>query len=161
MAGYGYDEEYTGIRKFLNPRDPKVRIGVLVALAALVVVLLWSAIGSLLRGGDPPSVIGDEWRVICTNTECNAESVISRTAHAAKAKENPSPSSAYPDCPKCGASASCVSARLCPKCGKYFASESAKAVRKAVMNGKVINKYAFDLICPHCKHDLKGVAAHD
>ena len=159
MARYGYDEEYTGIRKFLNPRDPKVRIGALVVMGALVVVFLWSAIGSLIGTDEAPAVISDEWYVVCA--ECNAESVVSRVAQAKKIKENSSPSSAYPDCPKCGASASCVSARLCPKCGKRFASESAKAVRKAVKSGEVIDKYAFDLICPHCKHDLKGAVAHD
>ena len=144
MADYGYDDGYTGIRRFLNPRDPKVRIGVLVVLGAVVVWFLWSTIGSL--SGDAPVVISDELHVVCTEPECNAESVVSRSAHARKVKGNSSPLAVYPDC---------------PKCNKRFASESAKAVRKAVQSGKVIDKYAFDLICPHCKHDLKGVAAHD
>ena len=159
MAGYGYDDGYTGIRKFFNPRDPKVRIGLLVVLGALVVVFLWCTISSFTGTGDAPGVIGDELHVFCT--ECNAKSVVSRTAHAGKVKENSSTSAVYPDCPKCGASASCVNTRRCPKCGERFASESAKAVRKAVQSGKVIDKYAFDLICPRCKHDLKGAVAHD
>ena len=158
MASYGDYEAYTGIRKYLNPRDPKVRIGLLVVLGALVVVLLWSAIGSFMGTDDGPAVVGDELHVVCT--ECNVESVVFRAALDKKAKEDSS-SSVYPDCPKCGASASCVEMTLCPKCGKRFASESAKAVHKAVASGKVIDKYAFDLICRYCKHDLKGAVAHD
>ena len=157
MAGYGYHAEHTGIRKFLNPRDPKVRICVLVALGVVAVALLWSAIGSLSGAGDEPGVLGDEFHVACT--KCPAISVVSRTALAAKIKESSSPLAEYPDCPKCAASAACVTATLCPKCGKHFASESDKAIREAAESGKTIDKYAFDLICPHCNHNLKGVSA--
>jgi len=159
MAGYGYHEEYTGIRKFLNPRDPKVRIGVLVVLGALAVFFLWNTIGNFTGTGDASGVMSDELHVVCT--KCDVASVVSRSARARKVKENSSPSAVYPDCPKCGESVSCVDASLCPKCGKRFASESAKAIRKAAGSDKVIDKYAFDLICSHCKHDLKGVVAHD
>jgi len=159
MADYGYHEEYTGIRKFLNPRDPKVRIGVLVVLGGLAAVFLWNTISSLTGADDSPAVMSDELHVVCI--KCNAASVVSRGAQAEKIKKNSSPLAVYPDCPKCGESASCVTSTLCPKCGKRFASESAKALRKAAESGEIIDKYAFDLICPHCKHDLKGSVAHD
>ncbi|MDP6544749.1 MAG: hypothetical protein QGH60_12210 [Phycisphaerae bacterium] len=159
MAGYGYDDGYTGIRKFLNPRDPRIRIGFCVVLGALVLLLLWIAISSYFGADDVPSLMSDELHVVCT--KCNAGSVVSRDAQARKIKDKPSPLAVYPDCAKCGEAVSCVSATLCPKCGKRFASESAKAIRKAIDSGEVVDKHGFDLICPGCKHDLKGVVAHD
>ncbi|MDP6633551.1 MAG: hypothetical protein QGG42_01465 [Phycisphaerae bacterium] len=158
MASYGYDEEYSGIRKFLNPRNPIVRNGLLVVLGAVALYFLWSSISSLTGIGQDTGVIGDQWRVSCV--QCNAESVVSRAAHNKKQASDPK-LQPYPDCPECGAKAGCVDLTLCPKCDKGFPSDAAKAVRKSVDTGEAVDEYSFDLICPHCKHDLKGDLSHE
>ena len=157
MASYGYDNEYTGIRKYLNPQDPKVRIGLMVILGAVAVYLLWGAVSTVFFSGGGATVISDDWHVSCV--KCNAESVVSRKAHVEKAGSGPL--AEYPDCPKCGQKASCVDMTICPECGKRFASEAAKALRQAAIDKKVINEHALDLVCPHCKYDLKGSVSHE
>jgi len=150
MASYGYDSEYTGIRKFLNPQDPKVRIGLVVLLAVGSAYFLWSTVGTLFFANSETIVLSDDWSVFCI--KCNAESVVSRSKYAASSDGS---TATYPDCPKCGESKCCVDMTVCPKCGKLFASESAKALCAAAASGKTVDPYSFDLICPHCKHNLK------
>jgi hypothetical protein len=157
MANYGYDSEYPGVRKFLNPQDPKLRIGLMVLLVAAGLYFLWSAIGVYFFSAGSGAVMSDDWRVACV--KCNVESVVSRQEQAGKAGDGSA--TKYPDCPKCGQAKSCVDMTVCPKCDKRFASDASKALCNAVGSEKPVDTTAFDLICPHCKHDLKGASAHE
>ncbi len=158
MASYGYDSEYTGIRKLLNPQDPIIRIGVVVLLAAAGAYLLWSLIGVFFfSSGGAAVVMSDDWPVTCV--KCKAESVISRSDFAELARTGPP--AQYPDCPKCNQTVSCVETTVCPECNHRFASEASKALLQAAVDGKIIDQHAIDIVCPECKHDLKGSTSHE
>jgi hypothetical protein len=157
MASYGYDSEYTGIRKLLNPQDPKARVTAVVVLAAAGAALLWYLIGFFFSSGGNVPVVSDDWNVTCV--KCDAESVISRSDFAKQARTGAA--AQYPDCPKCQQTVSCVETTVCPECDKRFASDAAKALLQAASENKTIDQHAIDIICPKCKHDLKGSVSHE
>jgi len=150
MPGYDYDDGYTGFRRLLNPRDPKLRIALIVLLCIAAIALLWWSVSQFVVVGDEQR-IGGELHVTCM--ECDAESIVTKAKLREKIDKDDPGKQVFADCTKCGASDCCVVMARCPKCGKYFLSELRKALYEAAQNGETINKAAYAAGCPNCPAD--------
>jgi len=150
MASYDSDDDYTGFRRFLNPRDPKIRMALIAVLGIGTVALLWWPVSYFMGRGGEVGISGD-LNVVCM--KCNAESVTTRADLRKKVDKNRPARPVFADCSECSAPDSCVVMTKCPKCGKYFLSERDKAVYQAAQKGEGIDKTAHPSVCTHCKTD--------